>query len=435
MLNKYTFRLKNYRAILDADIKLDGLTILSGENGCGKSTTTRWIYFILEMVSNFEQYAFADYKDELLQVINKLESIRRDVSIYSPMILPNMYKLRSRLAMLDINNQDEIAALDLLLEDSIGKLADALAKYFNSSKDSARKQRLLAYIEMPTYDEKTFIADVMQKINGCYDNFQKSCEQRCLTSMWTFIHKYFDEKLDIPKNIQFAEDNVELISNKQFGHLFGIDKCIYVDTPMALARMNDTDNSFWRQLRNLMFKKREGELSIEAKKLIIQIRNIIGGTVIVDDNSIDDDELRYVRSDNHLNIPIEETATGLKSFAYILRLLENGHLDSQTLLIIDEPEVHMHPQWIVEFARVLVLLHKTIGVRVLITSHNPDMVAAIHEISKSMNVETNTNFYLAVQDDKSKNQYSFSCLHQEIAPIFDSFNIALSRIDQYGTHI
>ena len=47
-MTKYTFKLSNYHAIEDANITLDGITILSGENGSGKSTLLRMLTGIME---------------------------------------------------------------------------------------------------------------------------------------------------------------------------------------------------------------------------------------------------------------------------------------------------------------------------------------------------------------------------------------------------
>ena len=109
------------------------------------------------------------------------------------------------------------------------------------------------------------------------------------------------------------------------------------------------------------------------------------------------------------------------------------HFTSYTVLIIDEPEAHLHPQWIVDFARVLVLLNKQLGVKVMITSHNPDMVAAIRAISDKEGILEKTRFYLAEQSPNNSYRYIYKDLEQNIGPIFESFNIALSRIEEYGT--
>ena len=76
----------------------------------------------------------------------------------------------------------------------------------------------------------------------------------------------------------------------------------------------------------------------------------INGKISVDKGWFKNDELHYHRTDG-LDITLASTATGIKSFAYLQRLLENGYLNEESLLLIDEPEAHLHPQWIVEFAR------------------------------------------------------------------------------------
>ena len=113
-------------------------------------------------------------------------------------------------------------------------------------------------------------------------------------------------------------------------------------------------------------------------------------------------------------------------------MLRSGFLTSNTLLIVDEPEAHLHPQWIVEYARLIVLLNKEIGVNFLIASHNPDMVSAIKYISEKEGVDSSLNYYLAEQVDQEKDLYVYKDLGTDINPIFKSFNIALDRIGLYG---
>ena len=101
------------------------------------------------------------------------------------------------------------------------------------------------------------------------------------------------------------------------------------------------------------------------------------------------------------------------------------------MLIIDEPESHLHPQWIVEYARMIVLLHKHIRVKFFLASHNPDMVSAIRYIAEKEGVLDNVNYYLAEKAEEAY-LYNYRALGSDIAPIFGSFNIAIDRISQYS---
>ena len=115
----------------------------------------------------------------------------------------------------------------------------------------------------------------------------------------------------------------------------------------------------------------------------------------------------------------------------MLRLIENGFLDENSLLLIDEPEAHLHPQWIVEFARILVLLNKELGTKVMVASHNPDMIAALQSISHAEGIDGMTRFYQACPDESGL-RYSYEDLGNDIEKIFSSFNVALERIGYYG---
>lgn len=200
---------------------------------------------------------------------------------------------------------------------------------------------------------------------------------------------------------------------------------------MAVSEEFAYDNKFWDNLNDLMmYPAKDMQMSDSSLKIERRIKKLIKGQVKVSKDDFNQNELRYIREDG-LDIKLDDVATGFKAFSYIQRLLENGHLNSNTLLMIDEPEAHLHPQWIVEFARLLVLLNKELGVKIMVASHNPDMVAAIHAISKKEERTDVTRFYIA-EPSESPYTYSYRDLGNNIEDIFKSFNIAYERIEQYG---
>ncbi len=75
-------------------------------------------------------------------------------------------------------------------------------------------------------------------------------------------------------------------------------------------------------------------------------------------------------------------------------MLENGILKQDTILIIDEPENHLHPKWQLKYAKVIVTLAKS-GITILLASHSPYMIEAIKRYSDLEDLEEVTNFYLA----------------------------------------
>ena len=105
------------------------------------------------------------------------------------------------------------------------------------------------------------------------------------------------------------------------------------------------------------------------------------------------EELVYTLDGEELKI--QNLATGLKTFMIIRRLLDNGYLEKGSLLIIDEPEVHLHPEWQLKFAELIVILMKTLKVTVLLATHSPYFLNAIEVFSKKYECVNETHYYLA----------------------------------------
>jgi predicted ATPase len=94
-----------------------------------------------------------------------------------------------------------------------------------------------------------------------------------------------------------------------------------------------------------------------------------------------------------LKIRLENAATGIKAFAVPLVLLKKGWLRKNTIFIIDEPEVHLHPIWQVRYAEILTMLVKR-GVHVIATTHSPYVVKSIIKFSHEYGIRKNTVFYI-----------------------------------------
>ena len=220
------------------------------------------------------------------------------------------------------------------------------------------------------------------------------------------LSKIFSES-DLPTEFCIKEFGETILSRsiQSTSLLFSINDAIYIDNPMMFA-VESSDNPHWNDLKSLLHGS--GNTSNEISNLISA--EIISGDVeSVDENYIVND-FKFKRSDNAI-FNLLDMATGIKSFSILQLLIKNGHLNDKTLLIIDEPESNLHPQWVVEYARVIVLLHKKFKVNLFLASHNPDMVSAIRYISEKEGVLDRVNFYLAEKDD-GKFDYIFRHLRR-----------------------
>lgn len=47
---------------------------------------------------------------------------------------------------------------------------------------------------------------------------------------------------------------------------------------------------------------------------------------------------------------------GIKAFTIIRTLLEKGEIHEKDVMVLDEPEIHLHPEWQLIYAELIVLL-------------------------------------------------------------------------------
>lgn len=432
----YKFSLYDYHAVEKAEIIMDGITVLAGENGCGKSTLSRWLYYIVNTSSNWENYIFEEFKQEMQNLVRRFDQLAMDVARKDRRELLEQMELIENLNYVDISSFYRVADI---ARNAVFLLSERLSSFLLVSNNvSLRSKRVFSFLDIELNDKEPdvivneFLQKYLDYLETRTNYIVEKAENRRAKDFYQVIHNRYHVMDDTPLRVQLSEEGVKILKKDRIGVLFNLERAIYVDTPMALQStvysLGWSDNVFWRDLQNRMIEKKQDTFG-NTKKILLRLKMLMKGYVKADKQPYGREELRYVRKDG-LNIKLEDTATGLKSFAYIQRLLENGHLNEKTLLLIDEPEAHLHPQWVVEFAKLLVALHKEVGVKVMVASHNPDMVAAIHRITQKEGLIDKTHFYQTFAQEGSF-KYVYKDLGGSIAEIFESFNIALSRIQNY----
>lgn len=450
-MSNYRYSVRNYHAIKNADIIVNGITVLAGENGCGKSTLSRWLYYMVNGTVKFDVYLFREYVNDVRDLVTSWGVVSRDIlrvvegssgvnrHNQFPFIQTAIEQFNQLIATEVFFSELIMRVQDVYLQ-TLNAFVDQLYIYLNRELISARKERILGFLNIRVKDVDS-PEDIVsrfgrrsellasKRINKLFE----SLGDRRVTDLYHIISGRYMETDSPPIELQLFEDGVELFDAGHISSLYNLRKVVYVDTPMAIGSAVGF-NIFWRELHNLMYNPKERISSRETKIILRRVKQIIGGEVkqVEDEFFTDIPNLRYVSNDGTIDIELPKAATGVKTFSYLQQLLQNGYLTDQTLLLIDEPEAHLHPQWIVEYARLLVLIHKKLGVKIMIASHNPDMVAAIRSIAEKEEVLSDTHFYLA-ERDMEDNQYTYRNLGQEIGDIFHSFNIALDRIHLYGS--
>lgn len=438
--NKIRVITEDFRAIKKADIEIDGITVVAGPNSCGKSTISKLLYFLYKTVSDYDQIVINDLLEDFKNLIYFLEIVSREIhrskNLRNKKILNDISLLSEGL----MNPFSDAGELEIWL-----RILDDLDNYLNSISGDNRDATLNSRIQRLNYIANDFkiqnsedieigrpFKSIKKFITTKYKKAKRIIDSRPTSVFSKELARSFSVK-KLPKRFEVQEFGTSIISltNDYLSSPFVILRSFYIDTPMMVSSepfYSSNNASHWEDLNQKLLIK-----NITLNPLADYIdKKIIFGETKIEENPFERNELIFNRVDG-LNFKLSDAATGIKSFSIIQRLLLNGLLDDKTLLILDEPESHLHPQWIVEYAKLIVNLNKTLGVKFFIASHNPDMVSAIRYISEAEGILESTDFYLAKESDE-RFKYNFIDLKHNIEPIFESFNIALDRLEEYAKY-
>ena len=190
--------------------------------------------------------------------------------------------------------------------------------------------------------------------------------------------------------------NIELLIENEIIHF-----PVFIDNPDFLAKFNYLKNtlvlsqqyqlnfSLPYEVGDLILRMSQPSILTRHNKNFQLIKKLIKGEIYYDSLA---DNIFYKKDGLINKLDMYQTANGIKMFGFLQILILNGTLKNGSTLIFDEPEVHLHPSWQLEYAKIICLI-VTEGTKVLVNSHSPYMIEALELYSKKENI--NANFYLA----------------------------------------
>lgn len=450
MLDKLLLHVRNYRAIKAADIELADLTVLAGVNASGKSTLARMFHRLVCIESNYTFYATNEVRRCYIEAVGK------------PL---------QKIFAANVRNSDERRMLEGVTTPKWNpsqKFSDFLGKLRGSLIELLASQRFIDVVSDPRFVEtlNAYIPDVykdMPRMKGKDGRSQwpvdvcRYFEQRytplinqgAASSFLFFAAEVDGDRLDdvgktwydgtlfentlftpLKTELSFSDGKIPIVDFQNLalpmGRIFSLQQSFYiarpsVDFPSVTSRklrLNGIDYPI-----SAKTEKKEG---MAARNLGLDA--LIGGRIAAPKgkNHVATTDWQY--SDGLNVYGLGQCADGIKSLATLSILDTYQFLERGTLLIIDEPEVHLHPQWVVEMARILVVLAKERGVKVLVTTHSPDLIHAIRDFAENEEFADRTCFYLSRRGDEEEGGYSYKGLGMDIGPIFTVFNVAKEQI-------
>ena len=108
-----------------------------------------------------------------------------------------------------------------------------------------------------------------------------------------------------------------------------------------------------------------------------------------------EEQLRFKENGIDEPVRVSNLSMGSKSLAIILKLIKSGYIMDKGIIILDEPEIHLHPKWQLYFAEILVMMQKELNLHILINTHSPYFINALEVYSIEYDTASKYSYYLA----------------------------------------
>ncbi|MDR0609868.1 MAG: ATP-binding protein [Planctomycetaceae bacterium] len=377
------FEINNIGKVQNACIEMRGITVLAGNNSTGKSTFGKALFSIFNASYESKQGILRERKKSLKNIIS--HSTQRLFFTRKP--------------------------------DSINKIVDSILDQKNSLQEIRQiiQNAIEQQIIIPSSMRDDSIDTLFEKIRRSVAISAEQIQRNILTQ---YLCTEFDNQIT---HIEYPEHqgNISLtIKNNKLDALIQKNECInftddvgviyqafYLDSPFVMEQSIPNYHFYpkYNHQRHLIKKLRktgvknsiiDSEIVKQKfKTILMPFYSIVGG-------EFKNTELGLRFQENGLSEPLAlaNVSAGMKPFLIIKRLLENGELKEQNVLILDEPEIHLHPEWQLVFAELLVLLQKEFDLTILLTTHSPYFLHAVEVYSAKQKTNNRCNYYLTINN-------------------------------------
>lgn len=389
-------KLHNILKVENADIELGGLTVITGENDSGKSSIGKVLFSILKATNNVRK-------------VDSFHTLR--------IIKAHLISIRNLFAHNDIDFLKDISSistdlieLNISIEELYDKAIAEAARCGFTTRKSAILNKEFQLIQRSIQE----LQNPMLAVEREFKVISKSEFIESLNSYgaeYSVIHFHDDTTDADGSDIGIEFENGKISDIKLCGNS-SIEDITYIESPVYLHILDTLrlSNSIYKGLSN---ENIPYHLSDMAEKLLStsedyidlfhpysnnfqiqleEISKLIEGNFKVDEKT---KQLYFQR--NGISIPTVSVASGIKSFGMLMRLIRTGNISTSKMLVLDEPEIHLHPEWQIRFCKLIVELVSQ-GVPIVVSSHSPYFIQGLRYFAAAKGIEKDVSYYMAEQN-------------------------------------
>lgn len=411
---------ENFAKISSADIEFDGLTVIAGKNNTGKSTVGKILYTFFRALSQLPRRVKRDRIEAVVRAFSR--NIDREITAeQAQRLLSGEVTVKEIYEEIRANEPKDDSAYSLFL----GPLPPTLSSF--SEQDIAKT---LDQVRSTSDDD--IAGRLAYQVVDCVFHRQVRPLRKVSGETKLVLTVQGEEN-----EISFGDDGGRIRHATQL-----VKKVRLIANPDVLSLLNVRDiatnkayarafEKYTLELAQELVKEsrlsaaEEEAVRVNLADIIELLDGVIHGNFTLDEEN----DFALIEDGNEKPTKAENLSMGMKFFVLLRFMLLHGVLQDRDVLILDEPENHLHPTLQIVYAKVLVLLQKKFNLTILLTSHSTFFVNAVKRFGVVELEPGRAHFYLSKEDTDNPGLMTFEDRSDMTGPIFREFNEAYELVD------
>lgn len=402
---------ENIGKIHRSEIRLDGLTVIAGPNNSGKSTLGEALFALANSQFDFPKKVMARNNRGIGQAIQECLLANEQ---------PDYRAIRERRFSMDYQAIDYISI--------------EMSSYFLGVNETVSESKVRNWLtSLPdklTVRERDYpprrwrsLIEIVNTLCGADEQavqFRTTCA-KLLNDSETAHRRYFAQKCFTQlfsgqfESVKCPEDESSIVSlqtddstprgiwidfesgvcKSASANLTSQEYVLFIDDPNLLDRVKsqwtfgETNRPRYPKNKTMQFadalkqKMRDktrvrtaedhDKYENDCRKIIDVLGDAHKGSI----STNDDGGVVLEEFDSNEQILLSNVSVGVKAIELLKEMLKNGALDEDTFLVLDEPEIHLHPEWQIIYAHALVMIADLLHTKIMVTTHSPYFIQAI----------------------------------------------------------
>ena len=382
--------IRNVGKLKEADVEINGITVIAGENNTGKSTIGKVLFSIFQSLYKLD--------DQIIR--EKRNTIKHNLELLYVHATGSFF---NNVEFKEIIDEILIEGSKYDIEILKNKILEFISNNSEKTKNEIPEEPVKRIFDLLKIPKKSFVLAILNR------NFSNEFNNQ-ITNIYTELVGNIKLKIQDKESFLSIENNIiKEIKNEHFLNT----EIVYIDDPFILDDLTDelfvrnaiknTDyNTIYNHKNYLKYKliQKKGSLVDEIilnsklEKFYLKLNELFEGDIILSNRG----NYVYRRKNKGNELNLINLSAGLKSFAVLKMLFINNTLQENGTIILDEPEIHLHPEWQIKFAELIVLLQKEFKMHILLTTHSPYFLKAVQVYSKKYKISNKCKYYMSELD-------------------------------------